>query len=206
MVITVSREAGSGGKLIAKRVAKLLKIELIDEQLMDMLATQTRQRKEVIKKLDERERDHIKDLVKRLLDPEYISKNTFIKNLVLVVSALAEQKSCVILGRGANFILGGRNSLNIRIVAPFLKRVYYTQKFEKRTKVEAEQRVRQFDRERKEFIRQYFGKNPSNANYYDLVINTEGISIDETVKTIVRAAKIKLTAKKQDSSGKIGPG
>ncbi|MBU3982414.1 MAG: cytidylate kinase-like family protein, partial [Proteobacteria bacterium] len=32
--------------------------------------------------------------------------------------------------------------------------------------------MQKFDKERKDFIKEYFGKDPSNANYYDLVINT----------------------------------
>lgn len=188
-VITISREAGSGGKLIAQKVAQSMRLKFYDEELMDLIAKKTQKRKEVIKKLDEKDRSKLDDFVNRLLDPDYLSEESFIKNLCINVMALAREESCVILGRGANFILPKNSCLRVRVIAPYLTRVFYTQKYEKRTKSDAEKRVKKYDYERKQFVRQYFGKNPSNTNFYDLVINTENISIDAAVKTIIHAAK-----------------
>lgn len=189
IVITVSREAGSGGKLVAQKIAQSLGIDFYNEELMDLLAKKTRRRKEIIKKLDEKERSLLDDFVNKLIDPEYLSEESFIKNLCLVIGALSREKSCVILGRGANFILPDDACLRIRIIAPYLTRVFYTQKYEKRTKPDAEKRVKKHDLDRKEFIKQYFGKNPSNANYYDLVFNTQNTGLDSIVKTIVKTVK-----------------
>ena len=192
IVITVSREAGSGGKLIAKKVAKHLDIGFYDESLVSLIAQKTRRRKNIIHKLDEKDRNILKEFISQLLDAEYLSPQSYINQLCWTIGSLAKQKSCVILGRGANFILPDKNYLHVRIIAPFLVRVGYTQKYEHRTKYDAEKRVKKYDFERKAYIQQYFGKNPSNANYYDLVINTERISINEAVNMIIKAAKLKL--------------
>ncbi len=192
IVITVSREAGSGGKLIAQKAASRLGVNFYDEELIDLIARKTARRKELIRKLDEKDRFALEDFIKRLLDPEYLSENSFIKNLCWVIGSIAGSRSCVILGRGANFIIPFPAGLHVRIVAPYLTRVGYTQKYEHRTRQDAEKRVKKYDYERKEYIKQYFGKDPSNTNYYDLVLNTERVSIDEAVETIIRAAKLKL--------------
>jgi len=190
--ITVSREAGSGGKLIAKKVAQKLRYKFYDEQLIDLVAKTAHKRKKVIAGLDEKQRLFVDDVVHRLLNPEYVSAPTYIKSLCQVVKALSVKGKVVILGRGAQFITDRKKGLHVRVIAPFLDRVKYTVKYEKRKEREARYRVKKFDRERKEFIKQFFGKDPSNTNYYDVVVNTEMMTIDQAVATILEAYKQKF--------------
>lgn len=185
--ITVSREAGSGGKLIAQTLAKRLKFEFYDEELVDLVAKNAQKRKKVIAKLDEKERTFLDDLVHKLLNPEYVSAQTYIKSLVEVVKTLGLKGQAVILGRAANFMTSRQNGLHVRVVAPYLVRVGYTMKYEKRSEKEARYRVKKFDQDRKEFVRQYFHKDPSNTNYYDLVVSTEQLTIDQAVGAILEA-------------------
>lgn len=194
--ITVSREAGSGGKLIAKKLAQKLGFKFYDERLVDLVAKTARKRKAVIAKLDERERTFLDDMVHRLLNPEYVSAPTYLKSLCQVIHALSLKGKVVILGRAANFITTSREAgLHVRVIAPYPVRVGYTMKYEKRSKRDAQYRVKKYDKERKEFVRQFFGKNPSNTNYYDLVINTETTTIEEAVAIIIAAYKQKFSSK-----------
>lgn len=179
--ITVSREAGSGGKLVAKRLAKELGFKFYDDELIKLTARKANLRKKVVAKLDEKERSFLDDLLHRLLNPEYVSSQTYIKSLCQVIEALSLKGGVVILGRGGSFITSFGNGLHIRVIAPFWDRVKYTVKYEKRSMKNSIARVRKYDRERKEFVRQYFGKNPSNTDYYDLVLNTEILRVDEAV-------------------------
>ena len=68
--ITVSREAGSGGKLIAELVAKKLGFKLYNKEIIEMTAKVAKKRKVLIESLDERERGFMDDLVHSLLNPE----------------------------------------------------------------------------------------------------------------------------------------
>jgi len=190
--ITVSREAGSGGKLVAKKLAKTLGFKFYDDELIKLTAQKAKLRKKVVEKLDEKERGFMEDLVHRLLNPEYVSSQTYIKSLCQVIKALSLKGKVVILGRGSNFVTSAENGLHIRVIAPFWDRVKYTMKYEKRSMKNAIDRVRKYDRERKEFIRQFFGKNPSNIDYYDLVLNTEKLSVDEAVGVAVEGFKQKF--------------
>jgi cytidylate kinase len=190
--ITVSREAGSGGRLIAKKVAKKLNFKYFDKKLIEMISRKSKQRQALIATLDEKERSFMNDLVHSLLNPDYVSEQTFIKSLFEVVLSVAKKGNCVIIGRGGNFITSQYGGLNVRIVAPYLVRAGFTAKYEKRTLYEARERVKKYDKQRKEYIRQYFSKNASNANYYDVVINTNYLSVDEAVDIIVTAFKVKF--------------
>jgi len=185
--ITVSREAGSGGKIIAKKLARKLKYKFYDEQLTDLVAKTARKLKAVIARLDEKERTFVDDVIHRLLNPEYVSSQRYVKSLCQTIKALSLKGGVVILGRGANFITSRKDGLHVRVIAPYLVRVGYTVKYEKRTEKDARARVKKFDQARKAFVAQYFHKNPSNANYYDLVLSTERLSLDQIVEIILRA-------------------
>jgi cytidylate kinase len=190
--ITISREAGSGGKPIAKVIAKKLKYKLYDKKLIEMTAKKSKTRKALIASLDEKDRSFVDDLVHSLLNPDYVSEHEYTKNLFEVILSVARKGSCVILGRGGNFITNQYGGLHVRIVAPFLVRAGYTAQYEKYTIYEARERMKKYDKDRKEFIKQYFGKDPSNANYYDLVINTTYLQVKEATEIILAAFKQKF--------------
>jgi len=190
--ITVSREAGSGGSLVAKAVAKKLGFKFYHKEIIDLIAKKAKKRKQLIKSLDEKERGFVDDLVHSLLNPEYVSEQLYINNLCKVVLSLARKGNCVILGRGGNFIAGQYGGLHVRIAAPFLVRAGYTAQYEGYAIYKARERVRKFDKNRKEFIKQYFGKDPSNANYYDLVVNTTYLNIKQVRDIVITAFKQKF--------------
>lgn len=190
--ITVSRESGSGGKHIAKAVAKKLKFKVYDKKLIELTAKKAKKRKALIESLDEKDRGFVEDLVHSLLNPDYVSEETYLKNLCEVILTIARKGNCVIIGRGANFIASQYGGLHVRIAAPFLVRAGYISQFEKYTIYEARERMKLMDKERKEFIQQSFGKDPSNANYYDLVINTTYFNIEQARDIVIEAFKKKF--------------
>jgi cytidylate kinase len=190
--ITVSREAGSGGKPIAKAVAKKLGFKFYDKKLINLIARKAKKRKALIASLDEKDRSFVDDLVHSFLNPDYVPEQTYVKHLCEVVLTVARRGNCVILGRGGNFITNQYGGLYVRVAAPFLVRAGYTSQYEGYSLYKARERVKKFDKERKEFIRQYFGKNPSNANYYDLVVNTTYLEIEDTRDIIIAAFKEKF--------------
>jgi cytidylate kinase len=196
--VTISRESGSGGKPIARAVAKKLGLKIYDKQLIEMTAKKSKQRKSLIASLDEKDRGFVEDLVHSMLNPEYVSEDTYIKNLVEVVLSVAHKGNCIILGRGSNFITSQYGGLHVRLVAPFLVRAGYTAQYEGRSIYEARERVKEFDRERKEFVKKHFDKDPSNANYYDLVINTTYYNIEQAANLIVAAFKQKFPSWKKN--------
>jgi len=190
--ITISRESGGGGKLIAKKVAKKLGYKLYDKKLIDLVAKEVKRRKNLIESLDEKDRGLVEDLVLSMFSPDYVAKETFFKHLCHVVITAARKGNCVILGRGANFITNYFGGFHVRVVAPYLIRSGYTAKYEKYSIYEARERVKRFDKERKEYIKTHFDKDPSNANYYDLVVNTSYLNLDQAANIIVAAFKQKF--------------
>lgn len=190
--ITVSREPGSGGRPIAKKVAKMTGFTHYDKKLIERVSKSARKRKALIESVDEKSRTGMQDLVHSFFDSEYVSDISYIKHLSNVVLTLSEKGDVVILGRGGNFVTSRRRGLHVRVSAPYMVRVMRAMKHEKIDEKKARKVIKKVDDDRRSFVSQYFGKSISNSDYYDMIINTTYMTIDEAAELIVRMFELKF--------------
>ncbi len=190
--ITIAREPGSGGAPIAEAVAQKLGFELIDEQIIDQIASSTKRRKEIIKAVDEKNRSKIEDIVHSVLNVEYIDDSAYVSELIKVVLAYAYQGKCVILGRGANFITPFGKGLHVNITAPYKVRVQRAIDYEGHNLAKAKEVIAKVEKERREFVKQYFKKDPKKVNSYDLTINTTYFDFKQSRDIIIEAFQRKF--------------
>lgn len=185
--ITVAREPGSGGAPIAKAVADHLGFEYVDEQIIEEIARSTRKRKAVIKTIDEKNRTAIEDLVHSMLNKEYVDDLKYVTELVKVILTYAHKGHCVILGRGANFMTPFAKGLHVFVTAPYNVRVQRAMDFEGHDKKMAKKVIAEVEKERQDFVKQYFGLNLNKKNSYDLILNTTYFQVDEAKDVVVEA-------------------
>ncbi len=92
----------------------------------------------------------------------------------------------VAVGHGTQCIFKDRrDALHLRLVAPLEQRVEAAIKRLNLDKDAARKHVRQADDDRAEYLRYVHGIDSTDAVHYDLVINTRGISIDDSVDLIM---------------------
>lgn len=185
--ITISREPGSGGAPIAKLVAEKLGFTLVDRQIVEEIAKSTKKSKEVVRAVDEKKRSAINDMVKSLLNDDYIDDLKYISALVRTVLIYANKGHCVLLGRGSNFITPFAHGLHVRITAPYRVRVQRAIDYEGFTPAQARHKIAEVEKERREFVRQSFDKNITKGNSYDLTINTTALDIEDSRDIIIKA-------------------
>ncbi len=191
--IVISRDPGSGGKLIAKKLAKRLNWRFFNKQLMEQISQELGIPAEELVHIDEHSRSWISDTFHSIFNPNYVSDVRYINHLKKILLHTSKMGDMVILGRGANYILPRDKCLSIRITASFDTRVANTYKYEdKKSKLDAAEWVRHVERQRNRFIRQYFGVNPHNPWNYDLVISTDHLSLDEVVEIILHTYLVKF--------------
>jgi len=190
--ITVSREAGSGGRLVAKLIAKKLHFKFYDKTIVDLIVKKTKKRKDLIQSLDEQSLSFLEETLATFFSKKKISSPSYFRGLVKVFLTLGQKGNCVILGRGANFILPSEHSLKVRIIAPLKVRIKSAMVYEGYKKQRAQNEIKKLHFNRKDFIKKYFFKDISNANYYDLVINTKNLSLEEAAETAVCAFRKKF--------------
>jgi len=190
--ITISREPGSGGNPVAYLVAKRLGFTLYDRKIIEDVAKNVHQRRALLESIDEHSRTAIDDIIHSTFNPDYVSDIRYIHSLSSIVLSAAIRGEVVILGRGANFITPFSKGLHVRICAPYLVRVERAVKFEHINREKAINVIRETDKKRKEFIRQYFGKDVSSPNYYDIVINTTSMTIENAASLVIEAFRNKF--------------
>lgn len=192
-LITIARDPGSGGRPIAELVAKKLKFQFFDEELIDQIAETWKKNKSVIAKIDEKPRGMIEDIVHSMMNPDYVSDIEYLQQLAKSIAEISQKGEAVILGRGANCLLKPEAGLHVLITAPHKTRVGNAIKFEKMSRKKAEKTIAQVSTERERFVNEYFQKQYSHPDSYDLVINTASLDLDQAANMIVEAFKAKFT-------------
>jgi cytidylate kinase len=185
--ITVAREPGSGGAPIAKALAEKLGFEFVDDQIIEEIARSTKRRKAVIKEIDEKSRTRIEDIVHSLVNIEYLDEETYISELVRSILSYAHKGKCVILGRGANFLTPFAKGLHVSITAPYDVRVQRAMEYEGLSEVQAKKVIADVELERNEFVKQYFRRNLSKKNVFDVTLNTHYFTVLQA-RDVIHAA------------------
>jgi cytidylate kinase len=183
--ITVEREYGSGGALIARRLAEKLGWKLWDEELTAEIARIARVDPKAARRCDERVDPLVYRLFKvfargsyeRALPVEGLASgfdtDQMVEMLQKVVKDVASRGNCVIVGRGAPFILRDNpNAFHVFIYASREEKIRRIKSIGK-TEKEAAQLVSEIDADRASFIRHYFGAEWPCRALYNAMINSK---------------------------------
>jgi len=190
--LTVSRQLGSGGLEIARRVGERLGWQVYDKQILETIAEHRHLRSRVVQRLDERVIGWISEYVTHLLTPQSLPQAAFAKDLSEVLVALGRQGRAVIVGRGGNWLLDARYGLRVRFVAPVDRRVEAVGSESGLSREAAEREVREHDARTAAFVRQTFGRGIDDPLGYDLVVNTGATDVDAATAIVVEGLRRKL--------------
>lgn len=201
--IAISRDPGSGGRVVAKKIARKLGWELLDKQILTKLADELHIPPREFAKVDEHTRNWFADSWNVLFNPHYVSDVRYLKHLRQLLLDTARDGDVVIVGRGANHIIPPDKCLRVKITASFAKRVKNTVKHEKKTYAQAEAWVKYVQNKRHNFIRQYFGKIPSSPDDFDLIVSTDNLTLLQTRDLIIQAYLAKFPEERRRLKDKL---
>ncbi len=187
--ITISRELGSYGTLIAEDLATQLAWHMFDREIVDHIAKDQNVRQSLVEQLDEHAQDLLHDTVRRFLtmvEGNSFGVEEYRMGLLKTMAYLAAKGNAILVGRGANFALHeAKNGLHIRIVASSEVRVERISRLMQLSLQDARKRVQEADRERASFVRTCYRQDISDGSFYDLVFNTDSLSIEAVVSSIL---------------------
>ena len=103
--IAVSRELGSGGSLLAVRVAEVLGWKAYDREILAAIATDTRSDEALLSRLDEQGVAEFHEYLAPLIVPDDPGQARYLKEMTRVIARIAREGRAVLVGRGANLIL-----------------------------------------------------------------------------------------------------
>lgn len=190
--ITVSRESGAGGSEICRRLAEELKMDLIGSQIISRIAESANMSEKVVKTLDEKKITMLDSWITSFFTARHLWPDVYLQHLIKVIRAGAgEHGNAIIIGRGAQFILPQEKIFRLRLIGPLEQRIQKVIQSRNCNYEEAKSYVIRTDNDRSAFIMKYFHEDIANPAHYDMVVNTAGISIEETVQIIKNAYQSK---------------
>ena len=202
MLVTVSRQFGAGGTLVAERVAEALAFRLVDRALVDSVAARAGVRPEDVARLEER----TPGFLERFLHASAVEppdsfvpptgaapdfeEGKLVRATRAIVRELAAEGRVVIVGRGAWAILAADpRALHVRVVAP---RAFRMTQLAERLRTDAKTAqglLSRSDTERARYFEEYYGLDVNDPAHFDLVVNTARLGVDGAAALIVARAR-----------------
>lgn len=198
IVITVTSEAGSGGRIIAKILGIKLKIPVYDKELVDLIAQEGGFTKRFVQAHNE--------ILYRSTAEAFIQNNFSVENFhsksytrlyeaqERVISKLAERQNCIIVGHCSNFILkNNKNVMNILITADMKNRITYISEKYGLNRHDSQKKIRRQDHNTWEFYLHFTNQDWKDSGNYHLCLNSSLFGYEETADIIEDIVKKNYT-------------
>jgi len=197
-VITIGRQLGSGGREIGISLASLLGISFYDKELIRLASHESGLKEEFFEKADEKKRFILFGGLFGLRTPPaeefysgyYLSNETLFKIQSDVIRSLADKKSCLFVGRCADYILKEHpRHLSIFLMADIDDRIRKVMEIHKLNGKKAMELIERTDKQRALYYNYFSNKIWGAAESYHLCINTSVLGISETTGFILHFVK-----------------
>jgi len=205
VVITISRQFGSGGAEIGRIVAEQSGLLYVDQEIIGEVAKRLGINEEQAARQDEQvvgEVGHILEAL-RSSSPFNLRYNHVFKPTALPTQAqevaylrltqrvlleLATKGDVVIIGRGSQFLLrGAARTLHIYIFAPLDFRIVQVMNLYNLNRNSAKELIERRDYEHNAYLGRYYGGNQHQPYLYHLLINT-GLFTYELAANLIQQA------------------
>jgi cytidylate kinase len=183
-VITISREPGSGGNILAERLGDELGYDVYHQKILHRLAESTHLSTSFLEHLDEKGLSPFQNYIYSTADRHHFGPDQYLRHLLKIIKSIGNNGRAVIVGRGANFILPPAERFSVRVVAPKQLRIERLSRDFGISMQEAKKRVCRTESDRKAFNQKYFNADVTAPENYDMIINTGRLSIEDAVHCI----------------------
>ena len=203
-VITISREVGSGGRTIGRKLAAKLAVHYSDKQLIDSLKEKFNLTASGIEKLKGEKKNWLADFIQFVAPvPKYqtlaetdgnfamefrpeVSVKDVYEAEKAILNSIADEGSCVIAGRsGFHVFKDHPNALHVFITASMPNRIERIMRKQGLTRTEAANLAKGIDEARENYIQRFAGVSRYDARNYDLVLNSDGHTEEQLADLIL---------------------
>lgn len=199
-VITISRQYGSGGRFIGRKLAEALDIPFYDKEIILRAAEESGLSREIMEQLEEKPTNSLLytlSLNAGLLRGGTVSPELPLSDQVFLVQSdtirkMANQGPCVIVGRCSEYILRDRKRcVRVYLYADMDSRIARATTYYGLPTDKAREKLQKMDKKRASYHNFYTGMKWGQAENYDLAVNTASLGVDGTVELIRRFVELR---------------
>jgi len=194
VIISLGRQYGSGGHQLGQRLSEILGIAYYDKKLMTEMSKHTGMDVSYLEKHDEQAPGFFEYAMTERFGNTRLSgtSQTFVA-LNDTLKKIAEQQSCIIVGRSADYILRDEpNLIKIFVHAPYKYRLHLVARKLNVSVEEADKQIQKYDRERSRFYDFFTDKTWGQADSYDLSIDISKFTEEEAAQFITEYVKKRM--------------
>ena len=201
LVITIGRECGSAGRLIGQKLAADLGVKCYDKDLLTLAAKNSGLCEELFKTHDEKPTSSFLDSL--VMDTYSLGYNTSaymdmpINHKIFLaqfdtIKKLAEEESCVIVGRCADYALADYpNTVSVFICGDEEDKIRHLMERHNVDEAKAKDIMIKTDKRRASYYNYYSSKRWGSCKSYDMCISSSAVGYDGAVDIIKEFAKKK---------------
>ena len=215
-IVTISREYGSGGHELGRRLAEALGYLYLDKELVAMVASEARVPLSDVEQYDEQVESGITRVLGKVLTPGYVGgfdggwwhygpvpvplgdqdaddaawdEDTCVHLTQEAMLRVGMLENVVLIGRGGQQLFASwPSALHVRVVAPEEDRVRTVAAREELTPEAARKEIRRVDDQRRRYIRRHCGVDWNSPELYHVVVNTGRVEASEAARLLAEMA------------------
>lgn len=190
--ITISRLTGAGGRTVAAKLAEYLQQHapvdcgwtVFDKNLMERVLEDHHISQRVAKYEPENHKPFIHDTLEEILGLHPSSWN-MVKHTAETIWHLATMGNVILVGRGANVVTARlATAFHVRLVGSLERRTARVEEVYRLLHAAAVEFIKTEDKGRRRYLKEHYEKDIDDPLLYDLVLNTDRVTYDETARLI----------------------
>jgi len=202
VVITIARQYGSGGRTIGQMLSENMGIPYYDKELLKFASEESGINETLFVGADEKLQNspllRISQKVYQgqLISPaskDFTSPENLFNYQAKVIKQLAEEESCIIIGRCADYVLKDYdNVISVFVHAPEDYCIEQAKKKLSMSERDIKKFIQKTDKERADYYKHYTGREWTDARNYDLCINSSKMEWEQCVEEIKAYIKVRF--------------
>ncbi|MBE5883368.1 MAG: cytidylate kinase-like family protein [Lachnospiraceae bacterium] len=200
VVITIARQYGSGGRTVGEMLANRMGIHFYDKELAKLASEESGINEALFVNTDEKVKGLFRlgkgaytgDLISPKSD-DFTSEENLFNYQAKVIRDLAASKSCVIMGRCADYILKDcENVLSVFVHAPKDFCMEQAAKKQSMSEKELERFIAKTDKHRADYYKYHTGREWTDARNYDLCLDSSKLGFERCVEEIIAYMNVRF--------------
>ena len=201
--ITINRLYGSGGRIMGKKLSQELGIPFYDEEILKMASEESAVGEQYFRLNDEKAGNNLffravgglrTSLEEPSIEEDLTSPENLFRFQAKMIRRVAEEQSCIIMGRCADFVLeaaGFKNLVRLFVYADSTTCIRRVMEVDGVDTKEALRRVNRISRQRRDYYKYYTGRDWEDMENYDLPINTTRLELGPAVQLVKEYMKLR---------------